>query len=57
METVMMGLQAGDQHQLFYLFNLEKRIPADHLLRFVLAINGRKKNRVHPVKIHSLFLQ
>jgi transposase len=29
----MMGRQAGDQRQLFYLFNLEDRIPADHLLR------------------------
>jgi hypothetical protein len=27
----MMGRQAGDQRQLFYLFNLEDRIPADHL--------------------------
>jgi hypothetical protein len=29
----MMGRQAGDQSQLFYLFNLEERIPASHLLR------------------------
>ena len=29
----MMGRQEADQGQLFYLFNLEKRIPADHLLR------------------------
>jgi transposase len=29
----MMGRQTGDQHQLFYLFNLEDRIPRDHLLR------------------------
>src|SRR6266704_700646 len=29
----MMGRQSGDQSQLFYLFNLEGRIPADHLLR------------------------
>jgi transposase len=29
----MMGRQAGDQSQLFYLFNLEGRIPAGHLLR------------------------
>jgi hypothetical protein len=28
-----MGRQGGDQSQLFYLFNLEGRIPADHLLR------------------------
>ena len=29
----MMGLQTSDQSQLFYLFNLERRIPAGHLLR------------------------
>ena len=29
----MMGRQDTDQGQLFYLFNLERRIPADHLLR------------------------
>jgi hypothetical protein len=33
----MMGWQTGDQRQLFYLFNLERRIPASHLLR---RING-----------------
>src|SRR5258707_14968148 len=32
---VMMGRQAVDQSQLFYLFNLEKRIPERHLLRRV----------------------
>src|SRR5882672_1955749 len=30
---VKMGRQTVDQSQLFYLFNLEKRIPACHLLR------------------------
>src|SRR5688572_32917602 len=29
----MMGRQAGDQSQFFYLFNLEGRIPPSHLLR------------------------
>ena len=29
----MMGRQASNQSQLFYLFNLEERIPANHLLR------------------------
>ena len=29
----MMGRQTGDQSQLFYLFNLEARIPVGHLLR------------------------
>jgi len=31
----MMGRQTGDQSQLFYLFNLDERIPARHLLRLV----------------------
>jgi transposase len=34
----MMGRQTGDQRQLFYLFNLEERIPADHLLRRINPI-------------------
>ena len=29
----MMGRQAGDQSQFFYLFKLEYRIPPSHLLR------------------------
>ena len=29
----MMGRQEADQGRLFYLFNLERRIPANHLLR------------------------
>ena len=29
----MMGRQTSDQSQLFYLFNLEARIPERHLLR------------------------
>ena len=35
---VMMGRQAVDQSQLFYLFNLEQRIPAEHLLRRINPI-------------------
>ena len=34
----MMGRQAGDQRQLFYLFNLEDRVPSDHLLRRINPI-------------------
>jgi transposase len=34
----MMGRQTGDQRQLFYLFNLEGRIPARHLLRRINPI-------------------
>jgi transposase len=31
----MMGRQTGDQSQFFYRFNLERRIPAGHLLRLI----------------------
>jgi len=31
----MMGRRTGDQGQLFYLFNLEERNPARHLLRLI----------------------
>ena len=34
----MMGRQRSDQSQLFYLFNLERRIPAGHLLRRINPI-------------------
>ena len=34
----MMGRQTSDQSQLFYLFNLERRIPARHLLRRINPI-------------------
>jgi hypothetical protein len=34
----MMGQQTSDQSQLFYLFNLDERIPADHLLRRINPI-------------------
>jgi transposase len=37
----MMGRQTGDQCQLFYLFNLEERIPANHLLRRINPIVTR----------------
>ena len=37
----MMGRQAGDQSQVFYLFNLEERIPARHLLRRINPIATR----------------
>src|SRR6202140_1430660 len=40
----MMGGQTGDRSQLFYLFNLERRIPAGHLLR-----------RINPVVTRILF--
>jgi len=34
----MMGRQRGDQSQLFYVFNLEERIPDRHLLRRINPI-------------------
>ena len=34
----MMSRQTSDQRHLFYLFNLEDRIPADHLLRRINPI-------------------
>src|SRR2546422_1160706 len=37
----MMGRQAVDQSQLFYLFNLEEHIPTDHLLRRIIPIVTR----------------
>src|SRR5271154_898200 len=37
----MMGQQTVDQRQLFYLFNLEKRIPERHLLRRINPIVTR----------------
>ena len=37
----MMGRQTSDQSQLFYLFNLEERIPPDHLLRRINPLVSR----------------
>jgi len=37
----MMGRQGGDQSRLFYLFNLEERIPARHLLRRINPVVSR----------------
>jgi transposase len=37
----MMGRQASDQSQLFYLFNLEERTPTSHLLRRINPIVTR----------------
>jgi transposase len=48
----MMGRQTGDQSQLFYLFNLERRIPAGHLLRrinpVVTRILGELREKLAP---------
>ena len=37
----MMGRQRGDHSQLFYLFNLEGRVPANHLLRRINPVVTR----------------
>ena len=42
----MMGRQAGDQSQLFYLFNLEERIPVSHLLRRMMSLKKSAMRRV-----------
>jgi hypothetical protein len=48
----MMGRQTGDQSQLFYLFNLGRRIPAGHLLRrinpVVTRIVGELRGKLSP---------
>lgn len=42
-----MGRQTGDQSQLFYLFNLESRIPASHLLRRINPVVTRVLADLH----------
>ena len=34
----MMGLRSRDQGQLFYSFNLEEVVPADHLVRAIAGV-------------------
>jgi hypothetical protein len=43
----MMGRQRVDQSQLFYLFNLGERIPAQHLLRRINPIVTRVLAGLH----------
>ena len=43
----MMGRQTGEQSQLFYLFNLEERIPAGHLLRRINPVVTRVLAGLH----------
>ena len=56
----MMGRQTGDQSQLFYLFNLEKRIPAGTLLRRVnsadVLAGERARDRTEDLLIKSQLL-
>jgi hypothetical protein len=46
----MMGWQTGNQRQLFYLFNLERRIPASHLLAeiFMLKLEAEARAAREP---------
>jgi transposase len=48
----MMGRQTGDQSQLFYMFNLEERIPDSHLLRrinpIVTSVLGELREKLKP---------
>jgi hypothetical protein len=39
-EAALMGRQTGDQASLFYEFQLEDRIPKDHLLRRINVLVG-----------------
>jgi hypothetical protein len=36
----MMGEQRDNQQRLFYSFNLDEHVPADHLLRGILVLQG-----------------
>src|SRR2546423_15551889 len=45
MEALMMGERSGSQSRFFYRFNLEDRIPADHLLRKIDAVLDLSKLR------------
>src|SRR5262249_30882937 len=51
-DSAMMGWQSGDQSQLFYLFNLEERIPARHLLRrinpIVTSVQADLREKLQP---------
>ena len=51
----MMGRQGGDQNQLFYLFNLERRIPACHLLRRINPVVTRAVEADHFAVEHLIF--
>jgi hypothetical protein len=57
----MMGRQTGHQSQLFYLFNLERRIPERHLLRRlnppVARILGEFREKLEPSTARSVGLR
>ncbi len=49
----MMGQQAGGQDQLFYAFNLETHVPADHLLRGIDWFLDLSELRRHLASFYS----
>ena len=42
----MMGERSGSQGRFFYRFDLEKRVPADHLLRKIDAVLDLKQQAI-----------
>ena len=49
----MMGQQMGRQDQLFYSFNLDRRVPADHLLRRIDRFLDLSELRRHLAAFYS----
>ena len=45
---LMMGAKGGDQDRLFYSFNLDKYVPADHLLRRIDRFPRSQRARESP---------
>jgi transposase len=52
-EARMMGQQAGGQYQLFYSFNLDDHVPADHLLRGIDRFLDLGELRQHLAPFYS----
>lgn len=49
----MMGQQGASQEQLFYAFNLESHVPADHLLRRIDSVLDLSDLRRHLAPYYS----
>jgi transposase len=51
----MMGTKGGDQNRLFYSFNLDKHVPADHLLRRINRFLdlSQLRQRLEPFYSHT----
>src|SRR5712691_6024572 len=52
-DVEMMGQQAGGQDRLFYSFNLEAQVPADHLLRGINQFLDLSELRRHLAPFYS----